>query len=159
MEEPRRGFPLPQPQAERLLTQEKPLSIGVPRERYLQERRVSLVPASVATLVSRGHQVFVEHRAGEYASFPDRAYIEAGATIVYSPEEVYERAGCIVKITPPHRARATIFAAETDTFFGCTYGLAAAGIPANPLRKKCHSGRVRVFAGKRRESAADAHYE
>lgn len=101
MEETRKGVPLPLPQTERVPTVEKLLSIGVPRERYLQERRVSLVPDAVATLVARGHQVFVEHRAGEYASFPDRAYTEAGATIVYSPEEVYERAGCIVKITPP----------------------------------------------------------
>lgn len=91
----------PQPQAERLLTRPTTLRIGIPREKHLQERRVPLIPSAVATLTARGHEVIVEHRAGEYASLPDRAYIEAGASIVYSPEELYERADCIVKITPP----------------------------------------------------------
>ncbi|MCS7188297.1 MAG: alanine dehydrogenase [Bacteroidia bacterium] len=91
----------PQPQAEKLLSTPTTLSVGIPRERYLQERRVPLTPAAVSALTARGHRVYVEHRAGEYASFPDRAYAEAGASIVYSPEEIYSHADCIVKITPP----------------------------------------------------------
>lgn len=91
----------PQPQAERLLTRPSALRIGIPREKHLQERRVPLIPSAVATLTARGYEVIVEHRAGEYASLPDREYTEAGASIVYAAEEVYERADCIVKITPP----------------------------------------------------------
>ncbi|MCX7606939.1 MAG: alanine dehydrogenase [Bacteroidia bacterium] len=91
----------PQPQAERVLSNPTSLAIGIPRERHLQERRVPLIPTAVGTLVARGHRVFVEHKAGEYASFPDRAYTEVGASIVYTPEEVYAAADCIVKITPP----------------------------------------------------------
>ncbi len=91
----------PQPQAEKLLPRVTALSIGIPRERQLQERRVPLTPQAVATLVSRGHKVVIEHRSGEYSSFPDRAYSEAGASIVYTPEEVYASADYIVKITPP----------------------------------------------------------
>ena len=79
----------PQPQAEKLLPRSTTLSIGVPRERHLQERRVPLTPQAVATLTARGHKVIIEHRAGEYASFPDRSYAEAGASLCYSPEEVY----------------------------------------------------------------------
>jgi len=91
----------PQPLAQRVTREGTSLAIGIPRERHLQERRVPLIPSAVATLTARGHPVFIEHRAGEYASFPDRAYAEAGATIVYSPEEIYQAAECIVKITPP----------------------------------------------------------
>lgn len=91
----------PQPQAERLLTKPVALRIGIPREKHLQERRVPLIPSAAATLTARGYEVIIEHRAGEYASLPDREYVEAGAAVVYSTEEVYERADCIVKITPP----------------------------------------------------------
>lgn len=90
-----------QPQPERLLTKPVSLRIGIPREKHLQERRVPLIPSAVATLTARGYEVIVEHRAGEYASFPDREYVEAGASIVYAPEEVYERSDCIVKVAPP----------------------------------------------------------
>jgi alanine dehydrogenase len=76
------------------------IRIGIPRERSLQERRVALTPSSIQTLIARGHQVFVEHRAGEQAAFPDRIYTEAGATIVYSPEDLFQNAEYIVKITP-----------------------------------------------------------
>lgn len=91
----------PQPQTEKLLSSTTSLSIGIPREKQLQERRVPLTPAAIATLTARGHRVFIEHRAGEYAYFPDRAYAEAGASLVYSPEEIYAAAEYIVKITPP----------------------------------------------------------
>ncbi|MCX8111830.1 MAG: alanine dehydrogenase [Bacteroidia bacterium] len=99
----------PQPQAERLLLRPSTLRIGIPREKHLQERRVPLIPSAVATLTARGHEVIVEHRAGEYASLPDKEYVEAGASIVYSSEEVYERADCIVKITPPTERELTFF--------------------------------------------------
>ncbi|MEN2992158.1 MAG: alanine dehydrogenase [Bacteroidia bacterium] len=94
----------PQPQTARLLRPSFNWTIGIPRERQLQERRVPLIPAAVRTLTARGFQVLIEHKAGEYASFSDRDYAEAGATIVYHPEEIFERAECIVKITPltPH---------------------------------------------------------
>ena len=76
------------------------IRIGIPREKSLQERRVALTPAAVKTLVARGHQVFIEHRAGDQAAFPDRLYAEAGATIIYQPEELFQTADYIVKIAP-----------------------------------------------------------
>ncbi|MEN3040833.1 MAG: alanine dehydrogenase [Bacteroidia bacterium] len=99
----KKGVPSIQPQAqvERIPTRSVSLRIGIPRERHLQERRIPLTPAAVATLTARGYEVIIEHRAGEYASFSDREYVEAGASIVYAPEEVYEQADCIVKIAPP----------------------------------------------------------
>ncbi|MCS6789540.1 MAG: alanine dehydrogenase [Bacteroidia bacterium] len=90
----------PQPQAERVLTTKETLTIGILKERQLQERRIPLTPAAVSTLTARGHQVFVEYKAGEYASFSDKEYTEAGAVIVYSPEEVFRSADYIIKITP-----------------------------------------------------------
>jgi proton-translocating NAD(P)+ transhydrogenase subunit alpha len=57
------------------------MRIGVVRETTPGERRVSLVPETVARLAKSGNEVIVERGAGEASSFPDRMYTEAGATI------------------------------------------------------------------------------
>ena len=54
------------------------MRLGVPRETAAGERRVALVPESLARL--RGVEVVVEAGAGETAAFPDDAYRDAGAT-------------------------------------------------------------------------------
>ncbi|MFM7730801.1 MAG: alanine dehydrogenase, partial [Flavobacteriales bacterium] len=59
------------------------LTIGIPRETSFQERRVALVPESVALLVNNGHEVVVETNAGKESNFQDHDYSEAGARIVY----------------------------------------------------------------------------
>ncbi len=61
------------------------LVIGVPKETAPLERRVALVPETVARLVAQGAQVVVEHGAGEAAYFPDGAYEAAGAQLVERP--------------------------------------------------------------------------
>lgn len=82
--------------------------IGIPRElspaQGFAERRVGLVPAGVAELVTLSQKVYVEHGAGLSAGFPDESYRQAGAEVVYSKEEVYLRSDMICKVgrpTPP----------------------------------------------------------
>lgn len=74
--------------------------IGLPREISLQENRISLTPDAVALLVNNGHDVWVETNAGVGSKFTDQQFSEAGAKIVYSPQEVYQ-ADVILKIEPP----------------------------------------------------------
>ncbi|SKC86486.1 alanine dehydrogenase [Ohtaekwangia koreensis] len=74
--------------------------LGLPREVSLQENRISLTPDAVALLVNNGHDVWVETKAGLGSKFTDKDYSEAGAKIVYSPQEVYQ-ADVILKIEPP----------------------------------------------------------
>ncbi len=74
--------------------------IGLPREVSLQENRISLTPDAVALLVNNGHEVYVETKAGEGSKFTDKSYSDAGAKIVYTPQEVY-KADIILKIEPP----------------------------------------------------------
>ncbi|MBP7273377.1 MAG: alanine dehydrogenase [Saprospiraceae bacterium] len=76
------------------------LFIGIPRDTILQENRVALTPASVATLVAKGHRVIIESCAGVRAHFFDREYSEAGAEIVFSKQEVY-KANMLIKVAPP----------------------------------------------------------
>jgi NAD(P) transhydrogenase subunit alpha len=58
------------------------VKVGVPRETAPGERRVALVPDSVARLIGAGFEIVVEAGAGTGASIPDEAYVEAGAAIV-----------------------------------------------------------------------------
>src|SRR5690606_34839990 len=74
--------------------------IGLPREISFQENRISLTPDGVALLVNNGHEIWVETKAGEGSKFSDKDYSDAGAKIVYSPQEVY-KADAILKIEPP----------------------------------------------------------
>ncbi|HEX8514761.1 MAG TPA: alanine dehydrogenase [Bacteroidia bacterium] len=76
------------------------LFIGIPKEISFQENRVALVPDAVALLVNNGHRIVVETNAGKMANFQDHDYSEAGAQIVYSPEDVY-KADIILKVAPP----------------------------------------------------------
>jgi alanine dehydrogenase len=80
----------------------KQLYIGIPKETSFQENRIPLIPESVALLVNNGHEVVVEAKAGAAAKIEDSDFSEAGARIVYSPEEVYN-ADIILKVAPPSR--------------------------------------------------------
>lgn len=73
--------------------------IGLPKEVSLQEERISLTPDAVAILTNNGHEIWMETGAGAGSKFPDQAYSDAGAKIVYSQEEVY-KASAILKIEP-----------------------------------------------------------
>lgn len=84
--------------------------IGIPKEIKNHEYRVGLTPASVKELTHHGHQVFVENQAGEGVGFFNQDYQAAGATIIQSAEEVFEKAELIVKVKEPQaieRARLT----------------------------------------------------
>ena len=76
------------------------LTIGIPAETSLQEKRVALVPEAVALLVAHGHQVLVETQAGAEAQFSDNDYSESGARIVYDRRQVFQ-ANIVLKVEPP----------------------------------------------------------
>jgi H+-translocating NAD(P) transhydrogenase subunit alpha len=57
------------------------MRVGVPKETASGERRVALVPESIARLAAAGVDVTVQTGAGGAAGFADEAYREAGATV------------------------------------------------------------------------------
>ncbi|KAL3914860.1 MAG: hypothetical protein SGILL_005916 [Bacillariaceae sp.] len=77
------------------------LTIGVVKETFPGENRVSQTPDSVANLVKAGFTVVVQAGAGENASFSDLAYIDVGA-VVLSRDQVFQDADIITKIRPPN---------------------------------------------------------
>lgn len=89
--------PLEQPL--RISRKSTSMTIGVPRERGYQENRVALTPQGVSRLVAMGHEVNVESKAGVASFYSDKDYSDAGAQVVFSPEEVY-KSHVIVKVGP-----------------------------------------------------------
>ena len=75
--------------------------VGAPKEIKKAERRVGLTPTSVRELVAHGHDVIVETSAGIGIGANDDAYVAAGASVVGTAAEVWERAEMVVKVKEP----------------------------------------------------------
>jgi len=75
--------------------------VGVPKEVKTEEYRVGAPPMAVGVLTKAGHQMLVQTTAGEGSGFADEEYIEAGATVVSTAEEVFSRAEMIYKVKEP----------------------------------------------------------
>lgn len=75
--------------------------IGCPKEIKAQEDRVALLPSAAYQLTRRGHTVLVETNAGVGSGYSDEEYRAAGAEIVATHAEVFERAQMIVKVKEP----------------------------------------------------------
>lgn len=74
------------------------MKIGLPKERKENEYRVAIIPSNVGRLVDAGHDVYVEHDAGKAAGFSDEMYLEKGARILSSEEEVFKTCELIIKV-------------------------------------------------------------
>lgn len=77
------------------------MRIGVPKEIKTLEGRVALIPAAVGELGSRGHEVFIEHSAGEASGYEDSEYERLGAQIMADARALYEAAELVIKVKEP----------------------------------------------------------
>ena len=75
--------------------------VGIPKEIKVHEYRVGLTPFNVGELVSHGHEVIVQSNAGDAIGFSNESYIQMGATIKETPEEIFSQADMIVKVKEP----------------------------------------------------------
>jgi len=75
--------------------------IGVPREVKVQEYRVALTPEGVTECVKNGHVVLVENDAGVGSSISNEDFIRAGAQILNTAEEVWEKSNLVLKVKEP----------------------------------------------------------
>jgi alanine dehydrogenase len=82
-----------------IIPKRKQLFIGIPKETAFQENRIPLTPEAVSVLVNNGHEVVVEHNAGEGSFYFDSDYSEVGARVVYDKAEIY-KATTIIKSAP-----------------------------------------------------------
>ena len=77
------------------------MKVGIPKEIKNNENRVGMTPVGVAELVRRGHEVSVQHTAGEGSGFSDDEYLKAGAHILPTIDAVYRECDMIVKVKEP----------------------------------------------------------
>ena len=75
--------------------------IGVPKEIKSNENRVALTPAGALELTKLGHTVLVQSTAGVGSGFNDNDYLEAGAQILQTADEVWAQAEMIMKVKEP----------------------------------------------------------
>ena len=77
------------------------MKVGIPKEIKNNENRVGMTPAGVAEMIRHGHEVVVQHTAGEGSGFVDSEYVAVGAQILPTIEDVYREADMIVKVKEP----------------------------------------------------------
>lgn len=75
--------------------------IGIPKEIKDQEYRAAIVPAGVKTLTGFCHTVLIQTKAGTGSGISDEEYIAAGAVIIVSADELFERSDMIIKVKEP----------------------------------------------------------
>ncbi|AFV97693.1 MULTISPECIES: alanine dehydrogenase [unclassified Sulfuricurvum] len=75
--------------------------IGVPKEIKTDEFRVGMTPSGVMELIKAGHSVMVERGAGLGSGFEDAQYLNTGAVLIESANDLYAAADMIVKVKEP----------------------------------------------------------
>lgn len=75
--------------------------IGIPKEIMIGEARVAASPETVKKFIANGTTVLIEHKAGEGSFYFDEDYKAAGAQVLTSVEELFEKADLILKVKEP----------------------------------------------------------
>jgi len=77
------------------------MKVGILKEIKAEENRVCMTPAGAEVMKQHGHTVLVEKNAGIGSGFDDKAYINAGADIVDTPEEIFNAAEMVMHVKEP----------------------------------------------------------
>jgi alanine dehydrogenase len=77
------------------------MQVGVLKEIKIEENRVCMTPAGVEIMVANGHKVLVETKAGEGSGFSDEVYLRAGAEIIETAAEIFERCEMVMHVKEP----------------------------------------------------------
>ncbi len=75
--------------------------VGILKEIKTEENRVCMTPAGAEVMVQNGHTVLVEQSAGQGSGFEDAAYVAAGAEIIETPKEIFDRAEMVMHVKEP----------------------------------------------------------
>jgi alanine dehydrogenase len=75
--------------------------VGVPKEIKVHESRIAITPEGVSEFVHAGHTVIIEDKAGIGSSISNEELVAAGATIVPTADEVWQKADLVLKVKEP----------------------------------------------------------
>lgn len=107
---------------------------GIVKELKTGETRVAISPDVVAMLKADGLSVLVESNAGIMSGFTNDDYIQNGACIVNSAQEVWENSKVIVKVKEPQKSEYKFF--RPDLIIFCYLHLAVEPELTRELLKK-----------------------
>ena len=74
------------------------MRVGIVKEIKNSENRVAIIPGNVSEFLSRGHEVYIQKGAGTGSGFSDEDYYEAGAIMMDTADEVWEKAELLYKV-------------------------------------------------------------
>ena len=80
------------------------MRVGCPKEIKNHEYRVGLTPGAVREYVAHGHEVIIETKAGAGIGADDDAYRAAGAKIVATAADIFQKSDMVVKVKEPQPA-------------------------------------------------------
>jgi len=75
--------------------------VGVPKEIKVHESRVAITPEGVSEFVHAGHSVLIQDGAGVASAITNEDFIQAGAQIVATADEVWQKTDLILKVKEP----------------------------------------------------------
>jgi len=75
--------------------------VGVPKEIKVHESRVAVTPEGVSEFVHAGHAVVIQDSAGVASAITNEDFINAGATIVATADDVWQKADLVLKVKEP----------------------------------------------------------
>lgn len=89
---------------------------GILKEIKSEENRVAMTPAGVEIMKKDGHTVLVEKNAGIGSGFEDKAYAAAGAEIIKTAKEVYDRSDMVMHVKEPMPSEYTLIREDQIVF-------------------------------------------
>jgi alanine dehydrogenase len=75
--------------------------VGVPKEIKVHESRVAITPEGVSEFVHAGHTVVIQDGAGVASAITNEDFIQAGATIVATADDVWQKVDLVLKVKEP----------------------------------------------------------
>jgi alanine dehydrogenase len=75
--------------------------VGVPKEIKVHESRVAITPEGVSEFIHAGHTVLIQDSAGVASAITNEDFIRAGATIVLSADDVWQKTDLVLKVKEP----------------------------------------------------------
>ena len=75
--------------------------VGVPKEIKVHESRVAITPEGVSEFVHAGHSVLIQDGAGVGSAITNEDFKQAGATIVATADDVWQKADLVLKVKEP----------------------------------------------------------
>ena len=112
------------------------MKVGVVKEIKADEYRVALLPVGAELLREHGHGVLVETEAGTASGFEDPEYVEAGAEIFSSPQDVFQQADMIIKVKEPQPCEYG-FLREAQIVFTYFHFAASMELTRAVIKSKC----------------------